>query len=173
MSQARVADSPTASEVPKAKLALIDAPVPRFVWLLVTLFIAGSFWAARGDSVAQPVATPAPPRTSLPAQWPTAGADLFLAAGCASCHATVGRSTKLGPSLAGALKSAEARLADPGYAGQAATPEEYLVEATVDHCRDLIPGYSCAGVPDYGVMLTGDQVSGLVQFLVGLAEGGG
>ncbi len=153
-------------------LAAQDPPLPRFVWLAILGIMLAAVWAGRGDFGAG--ASPTPSATLKPLaerSLPQGGADLFVAAGCSGCHVTVGSSTELGPSLAGALAHARIRLLDPGYAGSATTAEEYLAEATVDHCRDVLPGYRCDEVPDYGVALTAEAVASLVTFLAGLPEG--
>jgi nitric oxide reductase subunit C len=96
------------------------------------------------------------------------GASLFVVEGCGTCHVTVGPSTALQPSLAGTRAHAEDRIESPDYGGLATTPEEYIRESILDHCADVLPGYSCESAPDVGVRLGSDEIDALVEFIMGL-----
>jgi hypothetical protein len=96
------------------------------------------------------------------------GASLFVVEGCGTCHVTVGPSTALQPTLAGAEARAGARLEAADYTGQADSPRDYIRESIVDHCIDTIPGYSCEGAPDVSVRLGTAEIEALVDFVMGL-----
>ncbi|MFQ5460831.1 MAG: c-type cytochrome, partial [Anaerolineae bacterium] len=91
---------------------------------------------------------------------------VLAANGCTGCHGVDGSedpSRPRAPTLAGALATAAARLASPGYDGAATTPLDYLRESVVDHCTWVVPGYSCSGVQAYGNWLSPDEVEAVVS----------
>jgi hypothetical protein len=155
-------------------LAASDPGLPRFAWLACGLVLAAGVWlfvsppqlsstgpAAAGGEVVDPAET-------------LTGGSLFVREGCGACHATAGPSTALGPSLAGAYELASSRLASSDYTGFADTPEDYIREATLDHCVDRVPGYEydCQALGDVGLRLSDEHVDRLVEFLVALPGGG-
>ena len=103
---------------------------------------------------------------------PALGARLFAAEGCAVCHPIERYSAEPDEpelNLARALDRAAERIGDSDYSGVATTPREYVRESILDHCRDVAPGYSCAGAPDVGLRLGVDEVEALVTYVVQLA----
>lgn len=142
-----------------------EPPLPRFVWLALVLILIATGMVLRRPSTSTSELQPLPATLPPPSAPPVLGAELFVIAGCSGCHPTVGPGTERGPTLAGVLRRAEARLADPEYGGRAQSAAEYLSEATADHCLDRLPGYRCEEVPDYAVMLTAEQLQSLVQFM--------
>ena len=155
-----------------AQFPPVEPGLPRFVVAAALCTVLAAVWAMGGRSEnARPSAGTAQPAAAN-RESPLSGAELYISAGCAECHPTVGPSTALGPSLAGAEESARLRLADEGYTGSADDALGYLAEATVDHCTDLLPGYGCQGVPDFGLHLTAEQVDDLVRYMIDLTSGG-
>jgi hypothetical protein len=59
-------------------------------------------------------------------------------------------------------------LSVPDYAGAATTPGEYLRESIVDHCTDLVPGYSCDDVPNYGLWMSTDEATRIAAYVEAL-----
>jgi mono/diheme cytochrome c family protein len=153
-------------ELPEA-----DPGLPRFlgVVVLVALLAAAYVVARPGGNLPAPDLAGASAAATSSA--PLSGADLFLREGCGECHVTVGPSTALGPSLAGALEHARARLEQPSYTGSATSPEAYLREATLDHCKDLLPGYQCPEVLTVGLRLSTQELDRLVAYVAGLPGG--
>ena len=143
-----------------------DPGLPRFVLVIAAIAAAAAIIAAvrTGAALAPPTLVP----QEATAIVGPSGADLFVREGCGECHVTQGVPTALGPSLAGVLASARERLADPRYTGSAATPEAYLREATVDHCRDLLAGYSCPDVSAVELRLGAGEIDRLVRYLAQL-----
>lgn len=150
-------------------LPAADPAVPPFVLAVVVLAVLAAVWlAARAPGGAELVEAPAAP-TGLPAE---SGGGLFVREGCGGCHPTVGASGVQGPSLAGAARRAAGRIASPAYTGFATDPIGYLREATVDHCVDLVPGftYDCAEVGDVGLRLGEADLERLIDFVRNLPD---
>jgi mono/diheme cytochrome c family protein len=153
---------------------LIDLPardpgLPRVASLAVVIALGAALWLLlRPVAVALPAAE-AP--GAVPTEVGQTGAEVFISAGCSACHPTTGPSAPSGPSLAGVLERAQARIAAPDYAGRVDSARAYLREATLDHCLDLVPGYTCPAVPEVGLRLTAGQVDALVDFMAGLPGG--
>jgi mono/diheme cytochrome c family protein len=96
---------------------------------------------------------------------------------CNVCHtgaALVGPAwlAEVAPDGKGVGTHAEERLSDPGYTGQATTPEQYLFESIVQPSVYIVPGgtYATAeGVSlmpgDLGQKLTGQDVADLIAYL--------
>jgi hypothetical protein len=156
--------------LPASASARGEPGVPRFLRLALAATLVAAIWV-----LVRPAAGPSPasggPGTAGDGTT-ASGGTLFLREGCGACHVTVGPSSALGPSLAGVLANAGRRIADPSYAGFARTPIDYVREATLDHCVDLLPGYDyeCTEVGDVGLRLNEADVARLVDFLARLPE---
>lgn len=148
-----------------------DPGLPRFVLLVALLAVGGAAVAAvRGSPTGPGPGTGAVAEGRSPEAIGWSGEELFLREGCGECHAADGSSSALGPGLAGALGRASERIADPTYGGTARSPREYLWEATVDHCRDPLPGYACPEGVVVGLRLGADEVDRVVDYVVQLGE---
>jgi mono/diheme cytochrome c family protein len=107
----------------------------------------------------------------LPAGDPTAGAALAESLGCTGCHvlSTVGPGWMAQGGEPGIGARAEARIGQDDYAGEAATPEEYLVESVLLPNAYTVPGFEAVQMPtNYGERLTAQQLSDLVAYLLSL-----
>jgi nitric oxide reductase subunit C len=95
-------------------------------------------------------------------------------AACASCHAVEPGRRLVGPSLAGAATTAEGRLKEPAYKGQARTAGDYLRESIITPDAYLVEGAAYSGggkslmPPHYAQMLEPSQVEDLVAYLLTL-----
>jgi len=157
--------------------SLVDVPepdpgLPRFLALVTVVTVL-----AAGAVVLRPAAPPTVARAPLDGPGPAvvpdvSGAGLFLREGCGECHVTAGPSSALGPSLAGVYQRAGRRVAEPTYTGTADSPLGYLWEATLYHCRDLLPGYVCPDLPAVGLRLSLEELEVLVGYLAALDGGG-
>jgi hypothetical protein len=150
-----------------------DPGLPRFILLLACGAVLGAGWVMlrpSGGSTGTVAAT-----TGSGQAADLTGGSLFVREGCGACHATIGPSMASGPSLAGARQHAADRIASPDYTGFSDSPDDYLREATLDHCVDLVPGYvhDCAKLSDVGLRLSDAQVDLLVAFIAALPPGGG
>jgi nitric oxide reductase subunit C len=103
------------------------------------------------------------------------GSAVFNGPGaCASCHSLASETTLVGPSLAGVATRAMERVREPGYAGEADSPEAYLRESVLAPSVHLVPGerYAAAGrslMPEgYGQTLSEKQIDDLVAYLATL-----
>lgn len=149
-----------------------DPGLPRFLVVVAACALAGAaLVAVRPEPLDAPAAGADVAGDPTPDAGLT-GAGLFLREGCGECHATSGPSSALGPSLAGVWSRAQSRVIMPGYAGDADTAEGYLREATLAHCVDLLPGYTCPDVSEVGLRLSLDEVDRIVRFMAGLSDGG-
>lgn len=149
-----------------------DPGTPRFVRATLVIALLAAVWV-----LIRPTAARVPTDGGAAAVGDgtlSSGGMLFLREGCGACHVTVGPSSALGPSLAGVLANAAARLGDPSYAGYAGTPRDYVREATLEHCVDPLPGYAyeCTEVADVGLRLSEADVERLVDFLSELPTSG-
>ncbi|NJN82289.1 MAG: cytochrome c [Caldilineaceae bacterium] len=90
--------------------------------------------AVHSESEAEPA--------ELEAQLAT-GIRVYRAQYCGICHVltAAGTAGTFGPTHDQMGATALARLADPEYAGDATTPEEYLMESLVDPQRFVVAGY--------------------------------
>jgi len=103
------------------------------------------------------------------------GSAVFNGPGaCTSCHSLTAEMTLVGPSLAGVATRAVERVREPGYQGDADSPEAYLRESVLEPSRHLVPGerFAAAGrslMPEtYRQMLTPEQIDDLVAYLSSL-----
>ncbi len=94
--------------------------------------------------------------------------------GCFACHSTSAGVNLVGPSLAGIVSTAGARVKAPDYHGKATDAAGYIRESILDPNADLVSGptYSSRGQslmpPGFGQSLQPAQVDALVAYLVTL-----
>ena len=94
--------------------------------------------------------------------------------GCFACHSTSAGVNLVGPSLAGIVSIAGARVKAPDYHGKATDAAGYIRESILDPNADLVSGptYSSRGQslmpPGFGQSLQPAQVDALVAYLVTL-----
>lgn len=146
-----------------------DPGIPRFVWLALILALGLGAWALlRPERAGEALLSPAPSQdASLPDSEAAAlGARLFVAQGCGGCHPTVGPDSSLGPSLETIASRASARLVAPDYAGTARDVASYVAEASLDHCRDRLPGYDCPELTELSLRLSLADGEALAAFLL-------
>lgn len=157
--------------LPVPDLPVDDPGVPRFVYVIAAVALAGAAWllvrptavTPLGDMQDEIVA-----EESTEAE-DTSGGMIFVREGCGACHVTAGPSSALGPSLSGVATAADQRVRSPSYTGRADNAGDYLREATLDHCVDLVPGYDCVEVSDVALRLSIDEIDRLVTFMMGLS----
>lgn len=100
--------------------------------------------------------------------------------GCAACHSVAAEVTLVGASMAGLPERAGRRVEDPHYQGSARTAEEYIREsiltpsvyvATPPAGRVFAtPAGESLMPPSYGDLLTEQQISDVVAYLMTLRE---
>ncbi len=99
--------------------------------------------------------------------------DLFSQAGCGVCHTIPGipgAQGRVGPELL-LGSTGPARLADPGYRGQARTVREYVVESILSPGVYVVSGYPDGVMPQwYGQKLSAGAVDKMVDYLERLTE---
>lgn len=107
----------------------------------------------------------------LPAGDAVRGEGLASTQGCVVCHVT----TPTGPAWPasagepGIGSRAAARLSQTDYSGNAATPEQYLLESIVLPNAYVVPGFQPGVMPqNYGETLTAQQVADLIAYLLTL-----
>ncbi len=108
---------------------------------------------------------------TLPPGDATAGAALAESLGCTGCHvlSTVGPAWMAQGGEPGIGTRAADRFHEADYTGQAATPEEYLVESILQPQAYDVAGYESVQMPgNYGQQLTAQQLSDLVAYLLSL-----
>ena len=94
--------------------------------------------------------------------------------GCFACHSTTAGVNLVGPSLAGIVSTAAARVKAADYHGKATDAAGYIRESILDPSADLVsgPAYSSNGQslmpPGFGQSLQPAQVDALVAYLVTL-----
>lgn len=95
-----------------------------------------------------------------------AGLALYQSNGCVGCHQldAVSSVGTTGPTHNGMGATAAERIADPAYAGEATTAEEYIRESIVNPAAHIVEGYQNV-MPAYGA-LAEDQLNALVQMLL-------
>ena len=86
----------------------------------------------------------------LPRGDPENGHKLARRWNCVSCHETVKIAPGFGEEeeLLAILARAEMRISDPAYTGEATTPEEYLIEATILPAAYVLEGFEERGLMD-------------------------
>jgi mono/diheme cytochrome c family protein len=92
----------------------------------------------------------------------TSGRQIFIAAGCGSCHtfAEAGTNANIGPSLDELASAAGER--EPGT-----SPEEYVEQALIDPDAFTVEGYQPGVMPSFEGRLNERQVQTLVDYLLG------
>jgi mono/diheme cytochrome c family protein len=91
----------------------------------------------------------------------TSGRQIFVAAGCGSCHelAKAGTNGTTGPSLNDLASAAGQR--EPG-----ASPEEYVEESLVDPDAFVVEGFQPGVMPSFEGRLSERQIQTLVDYLL-------
>ncbi|OGO12436.1 MAG: hypothetical protein A2Z66_09560 [Chloroflexi bacterium RBG_13_66_10] len=132
------------------------------------------------DQGAQAGPTPATPpgeavgtdiHVALPPGDAAAGLALSESLGCTGCHvlSTVGAAWMPQGDEPGIGSRAATRIQQNDYTGEAATPEEYLVESILVPQSFVLSGYESVQMPPtYGQRLTAQQLSDLVTYLLTL-----
>ena len=116
-------------------------PVWRFAWR--------TLWCV---AVAALVVAGAPPTApAAPGGGPERdpGVAIYRANYCGVCHELPAAGTRgtFGPSHVAMRRVAAARIAEPGYGGEAATPEAYILESILAPSAYLAPGYATSTHP--------------------------
>ena len=90
----------------------------------------------------------------------TSGKEIFVAAGCGSCHvfADAGTNGNVGPSLDELANAAGDRQG---------SPEEYVQESILNADAFTVDGYQSGVMPSYEGRLTEKQVQALTEYLLG------
>lgn len=147
-------------------------------WLGFAMMVAIVYWLAvvllrespPGTVGAQRLAAVQPTHTALYelVPSPTAGPLAELLPICASCHQVYGQGGIACPDLSTVAAIAAARIADPDYAGQATTAEEYLIESISDPNAYIVPEYdSPSTMPPWGGVPALEHDSALLEALIG------
>jgi mono/diheme cytochrome c family protein len=98
------------------------------------------------------------------------GEALATSKGCVGCHVT----TTTGPAWMptadqpGIGARAETRIEEPDYTGAAESPEQYLFESIVNPSVHLVDPYQDLMPKNYGQILTAEDLSNLVAYLLTL-----
>ena len=152
-----------------------DPGLPRFAVAVGALVLLAAGWLLVRPVPALPgvMGTAVEIAASTPeAATEDPGATVFLAQGCGTCHSRTSSSTALGPGMGGVAARAAARIAAADYTGDARSAREYLEEAILTHCADIVPGYTCIELPDLGLRLSATDADALVNDLLRIpAEG--
>jgi mono/diheme cytochrome c family protein len=92
----------------------------------------------------------------------TSGEQIFVAAGCGSCHALAkaGTNGTIGPSLEDLASAAGDR--EPGT-----SPEDYVRQAILDPDAFTVQGFQAGVMPSFQGRLDDKQVQALVDYLLG------
>jgi mono/diheme cytochrome c family protein len=107
----------------------------------------------------------------LPEGDPQAGEALATTLGCTACHilAPTGPAWKAAADQPGIGERAAARIADPGYSGQAESPEQYLFEAVVAPNAYLVSGFNVGLMPaTYSTQLSEQNLADLIAYMLSL-----
>ncbi len=89
--------------------------------------------------------------------------------GCSACHllSLVGPAWAAGDGAVGIGERAAQRISEAGYAGQAATAEQYLLESIVAPRAYVVSGYDPALMPvNFGDRLTPQDASDLIAYML-------
>jgi mono/diheme cytochrome c family protein len=92
----------------------------------------------------------------------TSGRQIFIAAGCGSCHvfSEAGTNGTVGPSLDDLAQAAGER--EPGM-----SPEEYVEQSILDPDANVVEGFRPGVMPSFEGRLDERQVRTLVEYLLG------
>lgn len=107
----------------------------------------------------------------LPEGDPVNGEALGVSLGCTACHvaAEVGPAWPAKDGEPGVGTRAEQRIVDPGYTGQATTPEQYLFESIVNTNDYIVAGFAANIMPNnYAIQLTDQDMADLIAYLLTL-----
>lgn len=92
--------------------------------------------------------------------------------GCGGCHTiqgVAGMVGAVGPELTKIGSVAADRIADPNYAGEATTPEEYIHESIVNPNAYVVEGFPANVMPqNFSETLSEEDINTLVEYLSGL-----
>lgn len=97
---------------------------------------------------------------------PVDGATLFLSKGCLACHSLDG-SEKIGPSLKGIYQSTQKVVTD-GKPREVTADEAYLHNSIHDPNADVVEGFQPNMMPQFGKILTPEEIDALVEYLKGV-----
>ena len=109
---------------------------------------------------------------ALPPGDPASGQALTVANACVACH--VNGKTSIGPPWMaandpngqGIATRAQHRYTDPGYAGLAKSPRQYLYEAITRPNDNIIPGYPASTMPQtFGTTLSAQNLADIIAYL--------
>jgi len=106
----------------------------------------------------------------LPAGDLANGETLATSKGCVGCHV----STKTGPAWLpdggqpGIGDRAATRITEPDYAGQATTPEQYLLESIVNPSAFVVTGFQPVMPANYGQTLTAQETADLIAYMLSI-----
>ncbi len=105
----------------------------------------------------------------LPAGDVVKGEALASSQGCIGCHVAGPTGPPWNPTAdqPGIGDRAAARLTQSDYSGNAATPEQYLLESIVNPAAYLVPGYETVLMPGtYGQTITAQDAADLIAYLL-------
>lgn len=132
------------------------------------------------QDTAQVVSAPALPTgplagTDITKQLPEGNAQsgeaLATTLGCTACHilAPTGPAWKATAEQPGIGERAAARIADPGYTGQAKSPEQYLFESVVASNAYVVSGFNEGVMPaTYSSQLSEQNLADLIAYMLTL-----
>jgi mono/diheme cytochrome c family protein len=107
----------------------------------------------------------------LPAGVAANGQALATSQGCVGCHVAGNTGPAWLPTAdqPGIGARAATRLTQSDYAGQASTPEQYLLESIVNPSVYLVPGFDVVAMPaTYAQTLTAQDAADLIAYLLTL-----
>ncbi|MDM5271909.1 cytochrome c oxidase subunit II [Sulfurovum sp. zt1-1] len=94
------------------------------------------------------------------------GATLFSTKGCIGCHSLDG-SQRIGPSLKGIYQSTQKVVTD-GKLREVVADEAYLHHSIENPNADIVEGFPPGLMPQFGKMLSSDEIDALVEYLKGV-----
>jgi cytochrome c oxidase subunit II len=100
------------------------------------------------------------------------GLTVYTENGCGSCHLLEEAAAQgaVGPTHEGLAATAEQRLTDPAYTGEATTPEEYVAESIRNPATYVVEGYQPV-MPPYGEeQIDEAELEAVVEFLLNQEE---